>query len=486
MTTRPNILFLMTDQQRHDALGCVAAWVATPNLDRIAARGTRFANCYTNSPQCVPTRLSLATGCHPHTTGVWVNREHDLSPRAPTWMRAVRDAGYRTSLFGKTHLHRHHGDLREREHLMRVYGLDDVDEIGGPRASSRVLSHMTASWQAKGLWDAYREDYRERFADMPHMVRPSPLPLEDYADVYVGQRAKEYLETYDRDQPWCCWISFGGPHEPWDAPEPWHSLVDPQAMPPAAPRAEWMARGGHLAAECRSWAKTFPDGIPAEQVAALRANYAANVALIDDQIGQILAAIEARGELADTAIVFTSDHGEHNGDADMLYKGTFLDGSARIPLLVSRPGDPGGTIADTPCELIDVGPTIADLAGAELDYKQFGRSLLPAAADPMVQVRDYASCESHGELMLATRDHKLMIDRSGRPYALLDRRDDPAEQRDLSTDPAHAGTLTELRLAASEFLIANQLDEPREFQAREEDLVAAVTRRPLNAQPRQG
>ena len=136
--------------------------------------------------------------------------------------------GYRTSLFGKTHLHPHRGDLRDREHLLNSWGIDDVNEIGGPRASATVMSHMTALWEEKGLLEAYREDYRERFANKPHVARPSVLPLEMYADVYVGQQAKTYIENFEHDQPWFCWVSFGGPHEPWDAPEPYASMYDPR------------------------------------------------------------------------------------------------------------------------------------------------------------------------------------------------------------------------------------------------------------------
>ncbi len=128
----PNILLLMTDQQRWDAMGCSGGRVRTPNLDRIAAEGVRFSNCVATSPVCIPTRLSLATGLYPHNTGVWNNMQHQMPADAPTWMQAVRDAGYRTSLFGKTHLHPHNGDLRDREGLMNAYGLDDVNEIGGP------------------------------------------------------------------------------------------------------------------------------------------------------------------------------------------------------------------------------------------------------------------------------------------------------------------------------------------------------------------
>ena len=346
---RPNILFLMTDQQRWDAMGCSGekkksacgssksedrvgfAWVQTPNLDHIASEGIRFTNCVTTSPVCIPTRLSLATGLYPHNTGVWDNMQHQMPVETPTWMRAVRDAGYRTSLFGKTHLHPHNGDLREREGLMNAYGLDDVNEIGGPRASANVLSHMTAEWEAKGLWDAYRADYRERFSTKPHLVRPSTLGLENYADVYVGQQAKQYLQNYDREAPWCCWVSFGGPHEPWDTPEPYASMYDPEDMPPAIPPPAAGERPlGHLDQLMERVNPTFEPG----EIGRLRANYAGNITLIDTQIGDILDTIKARGELDNTIIVHTSDHGEMNGDYGLIYKSNFLNGAVRIPLLV--------------------------------------------------------------------------------------------------------------------------------------------------------
>jgi arylsulfatase A-like enzyme len=148
---KPNILLLMTDQQRWDAMSCSGNWVQTPNMDWIASEGMQFTNCVTASPVCVPARLSLATGLYPHNTGVWNNMRHTMSPETPTWMQVVHIAGYRTSLFGKTHFtpHRNGDDLRTREYLLHAYGLDDVDEIPGPRASRQVLSHMTAEWQER-------------------------------------------------------------------------------------------------------------------------------------------------------------------------------------------------------------------------------------------------------------------------------------------------------------------------------------------------
>ena len=460
--SKPNILFIMTDQQRWDAMGCSGGWVQTPNLDRIAGEGIRFARCVTNSPVCIPARLSMATGRYPHNFGVWANTGYDMPPETAVWMQAVRGAGYRTSVFGKTHLHRHHGDLRDCEHWLRTYGLDDVDEIGGPRGSARIWSHMTAEWEARGLWEAYQRDYEERFRVKPHMVRPSTLPFEWYADVYVGRRAKEYLLEYDRPEPWFCWVSFGGPHEPWDAPEPYASMYDPASMPPAVPcPEEERARPRGVLDDRLSAAPTFEPG----DVGKLRANYAGKVTLIDHQIGEILQVIEARGELGNTVISFTSDHGEMNGDYGLIYKQTFLNGAVRVPMLLRTPetvGSPAaGQVCDSPVEWFDLGPTMAELAGGSLSYQQFARSLVPLLSDPTVPHRSEAISELRGELMILNRRWKMAVNRDGLPYLLFDVENDPRETRNLVGLPEMAGVEDELRRRLLERLVQTQVHNPR-------------------------
>ncbi|MYC76240.1 sulfatase-like hydrolase/transferase [Candidatus Poribacteria bacterium] len=472
MATTPNILLLMTDQQRWDAMSCSGekkksacgfSRVQTPHLDRIAGEGIRFTNCVTTSPVCIPTRLSLATGLYPHNTHVWNNMNHQMPAETPTWMQAVRDAGYRTSLFGKTHLHPHNGDLREREDLMNAYGLDDVNEIGGPRASANVLSHMTAMWEEKGLWEGYRADYRERFSTKPHLVRSSTLGLEDYADVYVGQQAKQYLQHYEREEPWCCWVSFGGPHEPWDTPEPYASMYNPEDMPPAIPRPFMERRPtGHLDNLMQRMNPTFEPG----EVGRLRANYAGNVTLIDDQIGEILDAIEARGELENTIIVHTSDHGEMNGDYGLIYKSNFLNGAVRIPLLVRTPETSGlqtpptGRICESPVEWLDIGPTLVELAGGELEHRQFGKSLCPVLTHPEATHRDFAISEIEGEIMLLNKEWKVALNAEGEVYLLFNVQNDPNEIQNLAGRPEVADVETALRLQILERLMQTQLDKP--------------------------
>lgn len=460
-TDRPNILFIFADQLRADALGCTGAWVETPNIDAIAAEGTLFSSCYTNSPVCVPARLSLATGRYPHNTNVWKNCPHTMPEETATWMQAIRREGYRTSLFGKTHLHPHSGDLRDREYLLHAYGMDDVDEIGGPRASRNLLSHMTARWQSLGLWETYRKDYDERFGNKPWVARPSPLPLEEYADIYVGQRAKEYLEKYRRPEPWFCWVSFGGPHEPWDAPEPYAGQYSPVSMPdPISPSPPERAIGpGGRTGRLQHLLETHPasGNLTKEEIAAMRANYAGSVTLIDDQIGEIVQTVKKRGEWDNTVVLLSSDHGEMNGDFGLIYKENFLDSAARIPMIARIPGGIGGAVHEGSVELMDAGPTLAELAGAEMEHRQFGISLVPVLVDESAAHRDSALSEIHGETMLVNGKWKAVINDRGEIYMLFDREADPAEISNLAGHPDLASIEDSLRLRMLERIASSHL-----------------------------
>ncbi len=457
---KPNILFIMTDQFRSDAAGCTGHWASTPNIDKIASRGIIFDNCITNSPVCIPARLSLARGMYPHNIGVWKNGEHTPQPQINTWMKEVRSRGYRTSLFGKTHLHPHSGDLRDREHLLRSWGIDDMDEIAGPRASAYTTSNMTDLWEQRGYLRAYRDDYKERFSNKPYVVRPSVLPLDLYADVYVAGKAAEYLRNYNRPEPWCCWVSFGGPHEPWDTPEPFASYYRPENMPGPIPRAESLSSTESLVLN-----KLF-DRYPASMfslsdIAKCRADYAGNVTLIDEQIGKILEVIETRGELQNTAVFFTSDHGEQNGDQGLIYKESFLESSLKIPLIISLPKQRTASIEGShyngPVELMDAGATIAELAGCKNNKNSFAVSLLQCFESPDSLVRSEAISEYDGEVCLVDSRWKFAVTGRGIPYLLIDRHNDHHEQRNLAHDHQYKEIVQTLSHRLLQRIISTQL-----------------------------
>jgi choline-sulfatase len=456
---KPNILFIVTDQQRWDAMGWTGGWVRTPHLDLIARLGLRCTHCMTTAPICVPTRLSLATGRYPHNTEVWHNIGYTLPPTTPTWMQAIREAGYRTSLFGKSHLHPHGSDLRQREPLVRCYGFDDIDETGDPRSHTTTLSRLTSRWQTKGLMAAYKADFADRFAHKQYLVRPSILPLEEYDDVYVGQQAKAYLAAYARPEPWFCWVGFPGPHEPWDAPEPYASMYDPAEMPPALPRPTQHAGRPTGTLDYRLAFNRIP--FEPGEIGRLRANYAGKVTLIDDQVGQLLDTIRARGELDRTVIVFTSDHGEMNGDCGLIFKGNFLRSAVQVPLMISTPalrsrGDAGATCS-SPVEWLDLGPTLVDLAGGSLRHTQFGESLFPALEHPQMAHRPDALSEFQGEVMLVTPQWKIALNAASRPYLLFDLQQDPNESVNLAGTAAVKDIEMKLSLRILERLVRSQV-----------------------------
>jgi choline-sulfatase len=239
-------------------------------------------------------------------------------------------------------------------------------------------------------------------------------------------------------------VSFGGPHEPWDTPEPYASRYEPTAMP------EPVARYTDAAADRpRGQLDKMTPGNrrTPDETAALRADYAGNVALIDDQVGELIATVKARGEWDNTVVIVCSDHGEMNGDHGLIYKSNFLDAAVRVPLLVSTPetraaGAPA--TSEAMVEWFDVGPTLAEYAGATM-HPQWAKSLAPAIADPAATHRDYAISELGHEVMIMTPEWKMALNADGDPYLLFDRAHDPDEQRNLAGDPAHTALERELR-----------------------------------------
>jgi arylsulfatase len=453
---RPNILFIMADQFRADAVGRVGGYTRTPHLDTLAESGWLFANVFANSAECVPSRISLATGLYPHQTGVDRNVECTLNPDYSNWMQAIAAAGYRTSLFGKTHLHPHAGDIRDRLPLMHRYGLQTVDETVGPRAAADVRSNLTDLWEARNVWDTYRADFKERFATKAFVARPSTLPLELYYDCYVGSSARNYLADLTGSAPWFCWVSFGGPHEPWDAPEPYASMYAPADMPPPLPRPRQGNRG--LLNSLYSSSTASPQDLSAADVAAMRANYAGNVTLIDDEIGKIIETLRRRGELDRTLIVFTSDHGEMNGDYGLLYKANFLDPAIKVPLIIAPPRTGDAPMAGTDCadlvELMDVGATLIAYAEASLPRPSLAHSLRASMESPGSAHRSMAVSEFGGHSCVITQEIKVEFDPALNPLLAFDRLADPQEQKDVSQDPLYQRPIAELRLRLEAFRAA--------------------------------
>ncbi len=433
-----NILCIMLDQLRYNVFGFQGYPIETPNIDWLSRQGMVFCNAYSNAPLCAPARLALMTGTYPHENGLWNNDPHTLSPDTPNYVQELKKLGYHTSCIGKVHLYPHNGsipDMRRAEPLLNSYGFDDVNEIPGPRVSTSILSHMTAGWQSKGLWKQLQDDYADRYEQGPATVRPHVLPLEEYPDIYVGRETCSYLETYHDSKPWFCFVGFGGPHEPWDAPDEYVERYRHTTFPDAIPR--------FTDSNPDRATGTFDQPLPydrptAEHIQEVRRNYAANITLIDEQIGKIIDVVKARGEFEDTAIIFTSDHGEMNGDQDRFYKSNFLESSVHIPLIVRLPGKTVPKESHQLTELMDIGPMITRIGG--------GESVFCDAQDPLSTVpRDHVLSELNHEYMIRTEEWKIVFNQDLEPYMLFNMVHDPDEQINLAGDQSFMAVEQDLR-----------------------------------------
>lgn len=433
---KKNILFLMADQFAYHALGCLGSCAKTPNLDRIAAGAVNFANCYTNSPLCMPARASLATGLYPVELDTMDNYAAGLTPASQTWMQRIRNAGWETAMFGKVHLHKFSPDLRDKAEQVRGYGYQIVDELPGPRTYGIKRSSYYDYLKERGLLEVYRADMQKRYEKGPvYDPSPTPLPTKDYADVYIADRALEYLEQVDAERPWFCTVGFGGPHDPWDTPAEYTALYQELEMPPALAAPESLnpnrPRGVYDEILNGTYDSSLTEDIrnmTAEDIAALRRSYYGHVTLIDDQIGRILECLERRGMMENTILVFSADHGEENGDYGLLFKQTFFESSVKVPLLLSLPERRRQTV-EQPVELMDLGPTICQLLGVDgaLGHARSLVSLIEGADGKRL-----VASQIFGETMLLKDGIKVVFNRDDVPYLVFDLNNDPQESRNLA------------------------------------------------------
>ena len=457
----PNIVLLMSDQHRGDAMSCEGhPVIRTPALDAIAAHGCRFTRAYTTCPLCMPARASFATGRYNHNHGMVGNLSAVIRPeeRRRSVGLVLQQAGYVTAFVGKHHLMPQVGGFDQRraaDFLRREFGFDHLHQVVGKFGSQRADCDWTAHLRELGLLDMHRADYAERVRQRKWFARPSPLPRDEQSDSYTGRQAIEWLRGRP-SQPFFLWISFPGPHDPWDAPGEYGRMYDPAQMP--LPLA---------------WGETF-EGKPHAQrghaehlgmltvdetaVKAMAAQYYGLVSNIDHWCGRIMSALGEIGVLDNTVVLYTSDHGEMLGDHRLLNKSLFYEGSARVPLLVAdyRQAPLSATCA-APAETVDVYRTILDWAQAPAPEGTFGRDLTAPAQDDAGADDGAAFSEYDTGLMVRAGRWKYIHDPAkGGPQELYDLEADPEELRNLVRDRAYRDITDELRGRMLDWLAATQ------------------------------
>ncbi|MHC5037888.1 MAG: sulfatase family protein [Planctomycetota bacterium] len=429
-TSQPNILFLMDDQHRFDYLGAAgASFLATPNLDRLAGQGVHFTHCMTNSPVCAPARIGLATGNQPARLGALDNASY-LPNGARTYMQRLRDHGYRVGGIGKIDLAKpdpYNGRYGDRP-CVYGWGFTHPEECEGKMHAGNhpePIGPYTHYLQERGLLQAFHEDYRSRSEKgwIKGVSHDSVLPAEAFEDIYIGRRAVQWIETIPSDFPWHLFVSFVGPHDPFDPPkeyaERYRRAEVPGPIPPAVGRKPVLHERLSVPME-------------PEEIAVTRRQYCGLITLIDDQVGRILEALERRGMRENTIIVFTSDHGEMLGDHGLYTKCVAFEPSLRVPLIIAGPKIAGGRRSDALVELIDVNPTICELAGLPPQENIDALSLAPLLRGE--------TAEHRTETISAFRNFRCI--RTAR-YKLVQNYNDMMELYDLEKDPHETVNLAE-------------------------------------------
>lgn len=339
---RSNLIIISFDQLRGDWCNSQKPIIKLPSIERIAKRGLTMSRCYTNSPQCVPARFSWITGLEPSQLGVTSNQDITLPSNVPSKIRELQEKGWHTAIVGKTHWSTHNvaRDLRAGEEHIKSLGFNDVVEIAGPRALQIIECKLTDDWKNEGYLQKQRDDLRERYRgnniQEAWKSRATVLPNHLYPDIWITNQATDQIDKLPNDKPWILWISFVGPHEPFDTPKPWRGSTTDKELPRAIEKREWIEKL-KVNCELRTISDKWKDKITKKQTKKFRKDYADHLKLLDNQVEIIISQLEQRSDFNKTAIAIMSDHGEMLGDGGMLYKSTFLESSIHVPMIFQQP-----------------------------------------------------------------------------------------------------------------------------------------------------
>lgn len=473
---RPNIVFIITDQQRFDTIAALGyPHMHTPHLDRLVREGVTFTNCHVTAASCAPSRASLFTGYYPHTTGVL--RNADLWRRS--WIEDLAATGYRCVNVGKMHTYPYHTPLGFHER----YVVENKDRYLEERW---YFDEWDKALKARGLVKQQREQYRKR-PDYRQALGAFlwELPEDLHSDNFVGNTAQWWINTYPVTQPLFLEIGFPGPHPPYDPVPRYvdHYLHQQLPLLPVTP-AELDAQPPCLKELRVHNQEVDHDSVvldlhpTPEQRHRQRAYYLANVTMIDEQVGGILQALESRGYLDNSIVIFTSDHGDCLTDHGHSQKWTMYDTITRMPLIVWKgrnvelPGYEPGRRIDGLCSQFDIGPAILELAGVTPPQNMEARSLLPAVrGDAAWREREFVFAEQARDgiltgcefmTMVRSRDWKLVhfLGQDGdQPGQLFDLRTDPDEVVNLwdSPEPVHQTKRRELLDVLRDWRMRSQL-----------------------------
>jgi arylsulfatase A-like enzyme len=437
----PNILLILADQQRYDCIGYSGIYpVHTPNIDRLAREGAWFSNAYTPIPVCCPARQSMLNGRRPETFGALWNyhgglRIPALSPGEYTWVRDIKEHGYRTGHVGKWSINPEYGP--------HYYGFDDHVQD----SEYRVFRSNTYP-NVKFVNGFFGEI--------------DPVPLEHSHTHWLADKTVQMMEKYAKgNRPWLISIDFSEPHLPCRPSEPYASVYKPSDVPMWPSFEENFINKPYIQKQqLYSWNIedfTWDDWAP------VVARYYGIVSQVDDAIGRIISKLDSLGLEENTIVIYTSDHGDMCGSHRMIDKHYVLyDDVARVPLIVRWPGAvKGGVICDDfICHSLDIPPTILEIAGmGKREYFQ-GKSFLPLLKGEKPD--DWRNCAVstyngqqfglYTQRMIRTKEWKYIWNTTD-VDELYDLAKDPYELRNVIYEPQHKELVADLRYKLYEELV---------------------------------
>jgi arylsulfatase A-like enzyme len=516
MAKRPNFLFFMTDQHRADWLGCYGhPVVRTPNIDVLAARGTRFSDFHVASPICMPNRASFLTGRYPSVHGLRYNG-CVLPERANTFVDVLATGGYRTASIGKNHLQpfmdtpnsgpfddgpeplvpeawkadpssysqeqpASYKSETPYEVDVPYYGFEHVDMVTGhgDRCGGNYqqwLRRICPDW----------ENLSDTANELPHnyscpQAYRTPIPEQFYPTTWIADRAIDYIgSSAGEDDPFFAFVSFPDPHHPFNPPGRYWDMYSPDQFDPKLPFEAHQNPPPPMTFLNDRWQKGSGPEIPqsafradTQHIREAMALTAGMITMIDDQIGRVVEALKESGQLENTVIIFTSDHGEYMGDFDLLLKGALPFRSVtRVPMIWSDPEVAGGRRSGAMASTIDISATILERAGLTPYHGIQGRSFLNCVATD-AQHRDELFMEYNDRASrlgmhpparmrsIRSKDWRFTTYGGHDWGELYDLSQDPQETRNLWDEPAYADIKARLSLNLIGHLTAQMDESPR-------------------------
>lgn len=442
-----NLMIIMDDEHSQNAMGCYGhPLVKTPNLDKLAASGTRFENAYTNCPICTPIRASFATGKYVHEIGYWDNAT-PYDGRVPGWGHRLQASGVRNISIGKLHYRNETDPTGIDEQIIPMHARDGgIGDILGS-----VRDELPVRPSAKSLAE---------------QIGAGETSYSNY-DVDIVQRTCKWLEEEaprGGEKPWMLFVSFVSPHYPLIAPQEFFDMYPPNQMP--MPKLH-SPEGRNLHPWIEAFRTCYPadDSFDDEKRRIAIASYFGLCTFVDHNVGLILGSLEKTGLRENTRLVFVSDHGESLGTRGMWGKGSLYEEAAAVPLVMNGPDIPAGKVVNTPVSLADFYPTILESVGVALneeDKIRPGRSLYKTISeetdpDRAVFSEYHAAGAKTAAYMLRQGKFKYIHYVDFQPE-LFDLEADPEELNDLGGSPAHQDLIRDFETALREIVDPEEVD----------------------------